>query len=161
MSVQLLSKTAVSVAEMARLVGLSRARFYQLMNEGVFPPPIYDVATRRPYFTADLQQECLEVRKKNCGMNGRPILFYCPRHPLGQPSRPMKKSKVVPRSNNQYVELLDALRSLGLEWITAAQVEPVIKELFPAGIQNLNSGEVIRSVFLRLKRRDTGDKVGR
>lgn len=160
MSVHLLSKTAVSVAEMARLVGLSRARFYQLMNEGVFPPPIYDVATRRPFFTTEMQQVCLEVRKKNCGMNGRPILFYCPRHPLGQPSRPVKK-KLVPKPTNQYVELLDALRSLGLESITAAQVEPAVKELFPAGIQNLNSGEVIRSVFLRLKRRDTGDKVGR
>ena len=161
MSVQIMSKTAVSVAEMARLVGLSRARFYQLMNEGVFPSPVYDVATRRPYFTAEMQHICLEVRKKNCGMNGRPILFYCPRHPLGQASRPIKKTKVVPKQNNQYVELLDALRSLGLESITAAQVEPVVKELFPGGIQNLETGEVIRSVFLRLKRRDTGDNVGR
>lgn len=160
MSVQMLSKTAVSVAEMARLVGLSRARFYQLMNEGVFPPPVYDVATRRPFFTAEMQHICVEVRKKNCGMNGRPILFYCPRHPLGQSSRPMKK-KVMPKPNNQYVELLDALRSLGLESITAAQVEPVVKELFPAGIQNLDTGVVIRSVFLRLKRRDSGDNLGR
>ncbi len=31
-------KSAVSVSEMARMVGLSRARFYQLMTEGVFPP---------------------------------------------------------------------------------------------------------------------------
>lgn len=107
-----------------------------------------------------MQHICLEVRKKNCGLNGRPILFYCPRHPLGQSSRPIKK-KAVPKPNNQYVELLDALRSLGLESITAAQVESAVKELFPGGIQNLDTGAVIRSVFLRMKRRDTGDNVGR
>jgi len=32
--------------------------------------------------------------------------------------------------------------------------------LYPAGIQNLDSGEVIRSVFLRMKRRNTADSVG-
>ena len=34
------TKVAVSVAEMARMVGLSRARFYQLRRAGVFPTPV-------------------------------------------------------------------------------------------------------------------------
>ena len=38
----------VSVSEMARQCGLSRARFYQLMGT-TFPRPVYDVATRRPF----------------------------------------------------------------------------------------------------------------
>ena len=38
-------KSAVSVAEMARMVGLSRSRFYQLVGTA-FPHPLYDVATR-------------------------------------------------------------------------------------------------------------------
>ena len=159
MSVQIMSKTVISVAEMARMVGLSRARFYQLVNEGIFPSPLYSVHTRRPFFSEDMQQICMDVRKRNCGVNGKPILFYAARHPLGQKSTPVRKPKTEPMQKNQYADLLAGLRSLGLE-ITAAQVEPVVKELYPAGIQNLDSGEVIRGVFLRIKRRNTADSVG-
>jgi hypothetical protein len=160
MSVSIMSKTVVSVAEMARMVGLSRARFYQLVAEGIFPSPLYSVHTRRPFFSEEMQQVCMDVRKRNCGVNGKPILFYAARHPLGQQPRPVKKPKAEPKQKGQYVDLLDGLRSLGLE-VTAAQVEPVVKELFPAGIQKLDCGEVIRAVFLRLKRQNPTDKVGR
>jgi hypothetical protein len=160
MSVQIMSKQVVSVAEMARMTGLSRARFYQLVNEGIFPFPLYDVHTRRPFFSEEMQQVCVDVRKRNCGVNGKPILFYAARHPLGQQPRPMKKSKAESKPKNQYADLLDGLRSLGLE-VTATQVEPVVKELFPAGIQNLPSGEIIRSVFLRMKRQNSTDNHGR
>lgn len=155
MSVQVMSKTVVSVAEMARMVGLSRARFYQLVKDGIFPAPIYDVATRRPFFTEEMQAICMEVRKRNCGVNGKPILFYAPRHPLGQQLRLVKKTKTEPKQKSQYADLLGGLKALGLESITAAQVEPLVKELFPEGIQKLDCGEVIRAVFLRIKRRDT------
>jgi len=160
MSVQMMSKTVVSVAEMARMVGLSRARFYQLVAEGFFPSPVYDVATRRPFFNEEMQAICTEVRRRNCGVNGKPILFYAARHPLGQQPKPVKKPKAEPRQKNQYADLLDGLRSLGLE-VTATQVEPVVKEMFPGGIQTLDCGEVIRAVFLRLKRQNSTDKVGR
>jgi hypothetical protein len=155
-----MSKTVVSVAEMARMVGLSRARFYQLVAEGIFPSPVYDVATRRPFFNEEMQAICMEVRRRNCGVNGKAILFYAARHPLGQQPRPVKKSKAESKQKGQYVDLLDGLRSLGLD-VTAAVVEPVVKELFPAGIQQLDCGEVIRSVFLRMKRQNPTDKVGR
>ena len=145
---------------MARMVGLSRARFYQLVAEGIFVSPIYDVETRRPFFNEEMQQVCLEVRRRNCGVNGKPILFYAARHPLGQQPKQIKKPKAEPKQLGQYLDLLDGLRSLGLD-VTAAQVEPVVKELFPAGIQNLDSGEVIRGVFLRMKRQNSTDKVGR
>ena len=56
------TKSVVSVAEMARMVGLSRQRFYQLLG-GTFPYPLYDIATRRPFYTEEMQQVCLEVRK--------------------------------------------------------------------------------------------------
>ena len=44
MSVQIETKAAVTVAEMARMFGMSRARFYQLQKAGVFPTPVYDVS---------------------------------------------------------------------------------------------------------------------
>lgn len=155
-----MSKTVVSVAEMARMVGLSRARFYQLVGEGIFPSPVYDVETRRPFFNEEMQAVCMEVRRRNCGVNGKPILFYAARHPLGQQPRPVKKQKAEPKQKGQYADLLNGLRSLGLE-VTSAQVEPIVKELFPAGIQHLDCGEVIRGVFLRLKRQNSTDIVGR
>ena len=114
-----MSKKVVSVAEMARKVGLSRARFYQLVAEEIFPSPLYDVATRRPFFNEEMQQLCMEVRRRNCGVNGKPILFYSARHPLGSQPRPVKKPKAEPKQKNQYADLLDGLRSLGLE-VTAA-----------------------------------------
>src|SRR6478736_5302516 len=75
MGVQIQTRAAVTVAEMARMVGLSRARFYQLIGTA-FPHPLYDVATRRPVYTEEFQLTCLEVRRRNCGIDGKAILFY-------------------------------------------------------------------------------------
>lgn len=155
-----MSKTVVSVAEMARMVGLSRARFYQLINEGVFPSPVYSVQTRRPFFNEEMQSICMEVRKRNCGVNGKPILFYSQRHPLDSHSNQVKRSKVERKPKNEYADLLDGLRGLGLD-MAATQVDPVVRELFPCGLQNLELGEVIRRVFLRIKRQDSSGNVGR
>lgn len=154
MGAQFMSKSAVSVAEMARMIGLSRARFYQLVKEGIFPQPLYSVHTRRPFFSEGMQQVCLDVRKRNCGINGKPILFYSPRHPLGSQPKQVKKAVTQPRPKEDYADLLDGLRSLGLE-VTEKQVASVVKELFPAGIQKLDLGEVIRAVFLRMMRQNS------
>ena len=72
---QVETKAAVSVAEMARMMGLSRARFYQLTKAGAFPPPVYHLLTRRPIYPEELQLVCLDVRRRNCGIDGKPILF--------------------------------------------------------------------------------------
>ena len=68
------TKTVVTVAEMARMVGLSRARFYQLIGS-CFPWPLYGVSTKRPFYDENLQRMCLDVRRRNCGIDGKPILF--------------------------------------------------------------------------------------
>jgi hypothetical protein len=78
-------KAVYSVSETAHSVGLSRARFYQLVEAGVFPTPIYDIRTRRPYYTAELQEICKKIRQTNIGQNGLPILFYSPRQNLSDP----------------------------------------------------------------------------
>ena len=101
-------KAAVSVAEMARMVGLSRARFYQLVGSA-FPPPVYDVSTKRPFYDELLQESCLEVRRRNCGIDGKPILFYARPTSLDDGS---KKRPAIVRGPNK--ELLEGLRSLGL-----------------------------------------------
>ncbi len=90
MSEAIQTKKAVSVSEMARMAGLSRSRFYQLIGTA-FPPPVYDAKTRRPFYTASQQQTCLEVRHRNCGIDGRPVLFYA-RRPM-QSVRPQGRRK--------------------------------------------------------------------
>ena len=81
------AKAVVTVSEMARMVGLSRARFYQLQKAGVFPMPVYDSVSGRPVYIQELQQVCLEVRRRSYGVNGQPVVFYArrarPRMPAG------------------------------------------------------------------------------
>ena len=43
-----------SVSEMARMVGLSRQRFYQLQGTA-FPEPLRDSGTNRPFYDEELQ----------------------------------------------------------------------------------------------------------
>jgi len=151
-------KAAVTVSEMARMVGLSRARFYQLMNEGVFPLPVYSVETRRPFYPSDLQETCLEVRRKNCGVNGKPVLFYSVRHPgIGQ-SKPIRKVKRA-KPKDQYPEITSAVQALGLSGATGQQVATAMKSLYPNGVNGHGQPEVIRSVFLHLQRQVCSDNV--
>jgi hypothetical protein len=44
---------------------------------------------------------------------------------------------------------------------SSAQVFEAVKELFPGGIKNLDIGEVIRQVFIHLRRKNAGENVGR
>jgi hypothetical protein len=148
------TKAVVSVAEMARMVGLSRQRFYQLMGS-TFPLPLYDVATRRPFYTEEMQQVCMEVRKRNCGVDGKPVLFYC-----GYPPKVRKPKPKRPAKTRQYVSLVDGLAALGMT-VREDTVAAAIKQLFPNGVDGKDEGELLREVFLFLKRQDSADKVGR
>jgi len=150
------TKSVVSVAEMARMVGLSRQRFYQLMGR-TFPFPLYYVATRRPFYPEEMQEVCLEVRKRNCGINGKPVLFYSGHRPSvvkpkGRNRRPAKRQ--------QYAGVVEGLSALGLP-VKHEQVASSVKQLFPNGIDGKDEGEVLRDVFLYLKRQNSGDKVQR
>ena len=147
------TKAVVTVAEMARMLGLSRARFYQLIGTA-FPEPSRDEQTKRPFYDEDQQKACLEVRKRNCGVDGKPILFYARRG--GAPSSPKPKAK----ANKAHVGIIEAVRSLGLLSMTAVQIESAIRILFPKGIDGVEHAEVIRTVFIHLQRQNSSDKVG-
>lgn len=151
------TKAVVTVSEMARMVGLSRARFYQLQKAGVFPSPLFDVTTRRPIYDEELQKVCLEVRRRNCGVNGKPVLFYSRRLPISTVARPRKATATT----NEHADLIDSLQALGLASVTAAQVGQAVKEIFPQGTAGVEQAEVIRAVFLHLRRKDSGGNVGK
>jgi len=142
-----MTKAIVTVSEMAKMVGLSRARFYQLVRAGAFPTPVY--RSGRPVYTAEMQEVCLGVRKSHRGVNGEPILFYAKR----RPSRPARTP--APR-NKDVAALVEGLNALGLTTATAAQVVEVTEELFPQGTKGLDQGEVLKRVFLYLKNQNRG-----
>jgi predicted DNA-binding transcriptional regulator AlpA len=153
------TKAVVSVAEMARMVGLSRARFYQLIGT-TFPLPLHTEAERRPFYDEKLQAACLDVRRRNCGVDGKAVLFYA-RRPLAAPTPGRKPKKAAAAGDDRRADLLDGLKGLGLAGVTAAQVAEAVKELYPNGASDVPQGELLRAVFLHLRRRNTSDNVGR
>ena len=159
MCVPIETKTAVTVAEMARMCGLSRSRFYQLIGTA-FPQPERQPKTERPVYTEELQQVCLEVRRRNCGIDGKAILFYGRRLGTAPIRSKATKPKLEPKGKD-LSELLDGLNSLGLTTATGAQVEQVTKQLYPKGTEGMDQGEVLRAVFLHLKRQNSSDNVGK
>ena len=150
MGVTPLKKVAVSVSEMATMVGLSRARFYELVKAGVFPPPERQPHTARPYYTEDQQEIVLEVRRRNRGVNGEPVVFNARRRPTLPPQSDSRKAKPAAASG-PHAGLLASLQALGLAGVTAAQVAAAVAEIYPKGVATPDAGEVVRAVFLHLQ----------
>lgn len=153
-------KAAICIRDMAAQCGLSRQRFMQLVKTGVFPQPIYDVATRRPFYTDELQKACLDVRRRNCGINGKVVMFYA-RRASTPPTTKTKKPKEKATDGDRYADIIDGLKTLGLTTITPAQVAEAVREKFPGGMSATPAAEVIRSIFLHLRGKNTGENVGR
>ncbi len=141
------TKVAVTVAEMARMCGLGRSRFYQLIGTA-FPYPLYSVSTRRPFYDQEMQQVCLEVRRRNCGIDGKPILFYARSINRAPSTKPRKVSKAVP--GQDHAELLEGLTALGMN-ANLAQVNEAISTLYPAGTNGVDSSSLLRAVFIHLQ----------
>lgn len=165
MPVQKPTKAVVTVAEMARMVGLSRARFYQLVAAGTFPQPHYDVTTRRPLYVEEQQEVCLEVRRRNCGVDGKPVLFYARRVGAGAPraSTPRTASTSKPRSTKPPEDLLlQSIRTLkGMESVTPADIHAAVADIYPSGVAGIDDGIIFGEVFRWLKRRNAGGSEAR
>lgn len=123
-----------SVTEMATKLGLSRARFYQLVEMAVFPPPVR-VVGRRPFYPPDLQQKCLQIRRTRVGFNGLPVLF----------NRRRRNSRPRSRSSARYDGLVAALTNMGLK-VNADAVRQAVRVLYPAGPAE-SEDELLRDLF--------------
>lgn len=152
-------KAAVTVAEMARMTGLSRSRFYQLIGRA-FPEPSRD-EVGRPYYNEEQQAVCLGVRHRNCGIDGKPVLFYAPRRSAVAPAPKQRAKPKQKVAASQHAEIVAGVQALGLVTATAAQVAQVIEQLYPQGLEGIDLGQIIRAVFLCIKRRDTAANDGR
>ncbi len=166
-----ISPSAVSVSDMARMVGLSRSRFHQLLQAGVFPKPGIDPESKRPFYDSEGQSVCLQVRQRNCGVNGKRVLFYArpfgahlatkPR-PLGaRSSSSARKEKTEPKQTASKPSKLDllveGLKTLGLPTVTAAEASAAIHQVFPIDSQRPADEEVLLKVFRHLVRQNSTD----
>ena len=135
-------KPIISVTEMAKMLNLSRARFYQLLEQGIFPQPIYDIRTHRPMYDSKLQMACLQVRETGIGVDGSFMLFYSPR----KKERQSKNPKRFTKTNSLHKEFTETLASMGLD-CSAKDVSSALSELYPEGVGEMDHGVVIRDLF--------------
>ena len=139
-----INKPIVSMTEMAQMLQLSRARLYQLLEQGFFPKPKYDHRSKRPYYDIELQKKCLECRQSGIGIDGSFMLFYSARKK--ETVSHMRRKKVDPVVK----ELTETLESMGLE-VTGKQVQQGLMELYPDGTDGVDQGLVVRELFRHFK----------
>jgi len=129
-------KQVCTVSILAKRLGLSRSRFYQLQKRGVFPHPVYCIRTRRPLYPEALQQACLAIRKAGIGHNGMPVVF-----------NRRRKAKTKRDGAIAYMPIAKTLKKMGLK-VTHAQVKKGILTLYPEGLdEQAEPGKVIRDVY--------------
>ena len=154
-------RAAYSVAEVAKLCRLSRARFYDLISgqTPAMPPPVYDLVTRRPFYTAELAARCVEVRDTNIGIDGRFVMFYEQRP--GRPTTASSSAPAPPPARRRQApldpltqEMVDSLRLTGVR-VSDAEIIEAIGRCCPSGLVeerfNLDFG-LIRSELQRQQR---------
>ena len=127
------------------IVGLSRAQFYNLQKDQIFPQAKTDEKTGRKFFTLDQQKECYNIRISGIGHNGEVYLFYEPRS-----STPSPHKKTTPKIDSKTTELMETLNHMGLD-VEAKQVSDALKTIYPDGHSTIEDGLLIRELFRFLK----------
>ena len=141
-------KAVCSISYLCKsIVGLSRAQFYNLQRDGIFPPAQTDEKTGRKYFTMEQQKECYNIRNSGIAHSGDFYLFYAPRS-SSQSSSPQKNT--APKADEKSIELTETLNQMGLE-VKAEQVSEALKSMYPEGHENIEEGLMIRNLFRILK----------
>ena len=158
-------REVVTVTEMARMCRLSRARFYQLTHEGIFPTPSRNEQTGRPFFDREQQERCLLIRRVNKGANGKAVIFYgcrleAPQLPPKRKQLPISRSpKGRVRQDPVITELRHGLTQLGVTNSTDVDIRQALTKAYPDGHRDVESAELLRAVFGELQRRNTADKL--
>ncbi len=140
------TKVVCSITDMSNALDLSRARFYQLLDAGILPQPIYDIRTKRPYYDLELQEQCLRVKATGIGICGQYILFYSPRKKAQDGTQKPRRKKV-----SKHQDLIETLNVMGLE-VSGEQVELALNELYPQGTNGQDQGLVVREIFRFFKK---------
>ena len=146
MSVQQLP-AAASISATSEICSLSRSRFYDLIQSGVFPEPVRHPSSNRPIYSRDLIEKCLEIRRTGIDYSKQPVLFNRKLNKLRKPTQGRNSVS----NSTEYSEVTDALKSLGLT-TTHEAVAQAVGDLYSDGDwKEADQGEVIRKVFLQLQ----------
>jgi len=133
----------MTATELGGLIGLSRARIYQLCRAGRFPKPSKGAFTSRTYFSAEAVQTVLKIKAEGIALDCRPIVF-------NKITSPRKKNSPKAQTQSAPNPILDYLEGLGLS-VTAGQLDCVLTELFPDGWQSHPQEEVVQKAYQRLQ----------
>ena len=132
------SSAIYTVSRAAKRLRLSRARFYQLLDLGVFPPPVYCCRSRKPLYTADSLAQCCTVRRTGIGINGQLLRFNT------------KRKRKHSKPNPLHRKLTTILRRLGLS-VKPSQVSKAIQHLrIKIRDEKAIDGDAIRKLFNHL-----------
>ena len=144
-----ISKVIVSMTEISQMCQMSRSRFYQLLEIGFFPKPLYDNRSKRPYYNIELQQKIVECRHSGIGIDGSYMLFYSPRKKENTNSKKVVGNK--PKLNSPNADIAETLNQMGVD-VNCSQVGEAIQHLYPDGVDSLEQGLVVRELFRHFKK---------
>ena len=133
----------LSVSEMAQAVSMSRDRFYDFVRAGIFPPPVYDVVTRRPHYLPEQQRVCLTVRATGMAFNGKQIAFNRTKRTRACRRTASGRDSVDALDAQRIARLARQLTRLGVDANVQA-VESAIQHCFPLGSAGVDDAEVVQ-----------------
>lgn len=141
----------MNLAMMARQLGMSRTRLYQLIGT-TFPTP-HREERGLPYFDRAQQKQIEEVYHTNVGLDGKTVFFRPKATRTAPPARP-KKPTATPKQD--HTQLLASIRALGLTSVKKSDLEKCLATLFPAG-QLPDDVALAKKVFVYLHRQNSID----
>ena len=148
-----LELSAISVTQMAQVIGLSRARLYQLIDAGKLPGPVYDIRTRRPHYPSQLQEICLQVRRSGIASDGSPLVFYCRRQKsIVKPQTTSVTQTIESHTSDthNYADLVEALLEMGVQ-TDEKTVQEAIEVLAPP--DDVDEGVLLGDLFRHLRKK--------
>ena len=158
-------KEIVTVTEMSRMCGLSRARFYQLINGNVFPTPSRNNQTGRPFFNREQQEQCLLIRRVNKGANGKAVMFYGCRLET-RPLLPKRKRLPISGSSKRESDQEPMMKGLrhrlfqpGVACVSDWELRRAVFKAYPDGHEGVKPPDFLMAVFHELQGRDSADKL--
>ena len=143
----------VSLSQLAEdILGLSRARVYELIERGALPMPVYDTRSRRPLFDLALQRKCIAVRETGVGCDGSAVIFYRRDKTASTPvaSQRQPRQRVNRSAQSANAEIVTSLQALGVN-ADEQSVSAAIAQCFPNGTRGEQESDVIRAVFRLLR----------
>ena len=144
--------SVVSIAQMCKLLNLSKARFYSLISTSdlsicFFLPPIYGLDNRRPYYSREMAQQNIDFKRNSTGLNNKVLLFYNSRSSgVSSAPKPKKVEQKTQPSNDKHSDIIEGLKSLGLSDTTSAQIDAALSFCFPNGSQNIDDSEKLNII---------------